>query len=55
MKARKRFNHNDLIAEIAKQLTGRFNPTPQVSIYLSIYLIINLINLFYMLIFYYYY
>lgn len=29
MKARKRYNHNDLIAEICKQLTGIFTPTPQ--------------------------
>ena len=30
MKARKRFSHNDLVAELTKQLAHRFVPTPQV-------------------------
>ena len=30
MKARKRFSHNDLVAELTKQLSHRFVPTPQV-------------------------
>jgi cullin 3 len=29
MKARKALNHNDLIAEVTRQLTNRFQPTPQ--------------------------
>lgn len=30
MKARKTMTHNDLIAEVTKQLSARFTPTPQV-------------------------
>jgi cullin 3 len=32
MKARKTLSHNELIAEVTKQISMRFNPTPQVSI-----------------------
>jgi cullin 3 len=32
MKARKRSDHNDLIAEVTKQISSRFNPAPQVCI-----------------------
>jgi len=31
MKARKRLSHNDLIAEVTKQVSNRFNPSAQVS------------------------
>ena len=31
MKARKRLSHNDLVAEISRQLSYRFIPSPQVS------------------------
>ena len=30
MKARKRLSHNDLVAEISRQLSYRFIPSPQV-------------------------
>ena len=33
MKARKRFSHNDLVAEISRQLSFRFIPSPQVSVF----------------------
>ena len=34
MKARKRLSHNDLVAEISRQLAHRFIPSPQVTIFL---------------------
>jgi cullin 3 len=33
MKARKRSDHNDLIAEVTKQISSRFNPAPQVCVH----------------------
>lgn len=45
MKARKRSSHHDLIAEVTKQLSGRFNPLPQVifrqEIIISAYIHLN--------------
>jgi hypothetical protein len=43
MKARKMMSHNDLIAEVSRQLTGRFSANPQVFIFL---LRIKLIGIF---------
>jgi Cullin protein neddylation domain len=37
MKARKRLSHNDLVAEITRQLSNRFVPSPQVTISLTLH------------------
>ena len=37
MKARKRLSHNDLVAEISRQLAHRFIPSPQVKIFLLLF------------------
>jgi Cullin protein neddylation domain len=33
MKARKRLSHNDLVAEISRQLSHKFIPSPQVRLH----------------------
>ena len=44
MKARKRLSHNDLVAEITRQLSHRFVPVPQVGIVTSFHVILTLLT-----------